>query len=93
MLLALAILGISIYTYFQARILRERNLLPSKPAGVVKAVVMLLLILTVIQIVLGTGVREQIDTVSDSLDLVRADWVSKIGAVFDYHRDLAIAVF
>jgi cytochrome c oxidase assembly protein subunit 15 len=51
------------------------------------------LLLSVVQITLGTEVREQIDFISSTMnDLNRTQWVSQVGAKFNYHRDLAILV-
>jgi cytochrome c oxidase assembly protein subunit 15 len=50
-------------------------------------------ILTFSQIILGTQVREQVDTVAFSLNhLSRADWVEQLGAVFHYHRTFSIVL-
>ncbi|WP_423146863.1 COX15/CtaA family protein [Rubrolithibacter danxiaensis] len=91
MLLALLILAIAIYTYFNAKILRARNILPSKSAGLIKIFAVLVLIITVIQIILGTEVRELIDMVS-SVNPVRSEWLSEVGFTFNVHRDLAMLV-
>lgn len=94
MLVALAILAISIYTFFQARVLRERSFLANQEPGAIKIVAIIALWLTVFQIALGTDVREQIDAIAASLNnLNRAEWVQRVGFEFDLHRDLAILVF
>jgi cytochrome c oxidase assembly protein subunit 15 len=93
MILALVILAISIYTYFLARVLRDRGILPSRSAGPVKFFALTVVIITLIQVVLGTEVREQIDAISTLMDnLNRSEWVSKVGIYFDVHRDLALLV-
>jgi len=94
MLLAILILGISIYTFFQARILRERSLLSNQHAGGIRILTLIALILTILQIGLGTDVREQIDAISISMDdLNRSEWIQKVGFEFYLHRDLALIVF
>ena len=94
MLLALAIVAISIYTYFQARILRDRSLLSNQHAGGIRVVTVIALFLTIIQIALGTEVREEIDAVAESMNyLARPEWTQKVGFEFNLHRDLAIVVF
>ena len=93
MLLALAILAISIYTYFHARILRDRQILANKSAGLVKTITILAIVVSVIQIVFGTEVREQIDAVSSSSVMQRSEWLSHVGLVFNLHRNLAVLVF
>lgn len=93
MLLALAIIAISIYTYFQAQMLRTRNLIPNQDASFIKYLATSILLVTVVQVGLGTEVREQIDAVATEMNnLNRSDWVSKIGQQFNWHRDLAILV-
>lgn len=94
MLLALAIVAICIYTYFQARILRDRSLLSNQHAGGIRVVTVIALFLTIIQIALGTEVREEIDAVAESMKyLGRPEWTQKVGFQFNLHRDLAIVVF
>ncbi|MEJ7693196.1 COX15/CtaA family protein [Daejeonella sp.] len=93
MLVAIAILAISIYTYYEARALRDKSILTNITSGWVTILAYGALILTVIQITIGTEVREQIDMISSATnDLNRAEWVSLVGANFVYHRDLAILV-
>ena len=51
------------------------------------------IVITIVQIVLGTEVRESIDSIAKSLQFNdRNTWVGKVGAMFSYHRDLAILV-
>ncbi|HUH33020.1 MAG TPA: COX15/CtaA family protein [Daejeonella sp.] len=91
MMVAVAILAISIYTYYLARVWRDRNLLTTRPAGLLRTLVIGVVILSLIQIALGTTVREQIDAISSSMDnLNRSEWVANVGLNFDLHRDLAI---
>lgn len=94
MLLALVILGISIYTYFQAKVLRDHMLLINRGSKWVKILAFMVLILTILQVTLGTTVREEIDFISSNTGagVERSDWVSKLSERFIYHRDLAIGV-
>ncbi|MHB1177644.1 MAG: COX15/CtaA family protein [Daejeonella sp.] len=93
MLAAIAILGISIYTYYEAKALRDKNMLADVSAKGIKFLAYAGLLLTIVQITLGTGVREQIDMISSAMNgLNRTEWVQRIGADFAYHRDLAILV-
>jgi heme a synthase len=94
MLVALAILAISIYTFFQARILRERSLLANQHAGAIRILTIIAIGLTVLQVILGTDVREQIDAIAATMNgFDRAEWVGKVGYAYSLHRDLAIVVF
>ena len=93
MLLALVVLGIAIYTYNYARQLHREPLIIMYRISWLRGFLFFTIALTVIQIVLGTEVRENIDTISKALQFnARETWVSKVGNVFVYHRDLAILV-
>ncbi|HCN85116.1 MAG TPA: heme A synthase [Sphingobacteriaceae bacterium] len=93
MLLALLIVAISIYTYFHARILRDQQILTNKPAGILRLIAIFSLALMLIQITIGTEVREQIDAIASFMNnLNRSEWVSKVGLNFDFHKDLAVGV-
>ncbi|WP_316742541.1 COX15/CtaA family protein [Pedobacter antarcticus] len=93
MLLAIVILAILVYTHFYADSLsRERTVIISG-TGWLKLLVLISVILSTIQIVFGTEVREAIDEVSRNLLYEqRNTWVAKTGSIFQYHRDLAIFV-
>lgn len=93
MLLALVILAISIYTYNYAKQLhKERTVIMYRIAWL-KWFSAFTILLTILQIVLGTEVRESIDEISRSLsNQFRSTWVGKVGSLFEYHRDLAILV-
>ena len=94
MLVAFGILAISIYTFFQARILRERGLLANQEAGIIRVVAITAVVITLFQVVIGTNVREEIDVISSAMNgLNRSEWVENIGMQFNIHRDLAIIVF
>lgn len=93
MLLALIILAISIYTYNYAKQLHtERSVIMYRIAWL-KGFLAFTIVVSIIQIVLGTEVRESIDSIAKSLQFTaRNTWISKLGNVFSYHRDLAILV-
>lgn len=93
MMVAVAILAISIYTYFLARVWRDRRLLANHQVGSLKLLVIGIVVLSLLQIGLGTTVREQIDAIASSMNnLNRAEWVTNVGITFVLHRDLAILV-
>ncbi|MBB2146655.1 heme A synthase [Pedobacter sp. LMG 31464] len=93
MLLALVILGILIYTYNYAKMLhKERSVIMYRILWL-KGFLAFTIIITIVQIILGTEVRESVDVVAKSLQFNgRNTWVSKVGSIFSYHRDLAILV-
>lgn len=93
MLFALVILAILIYTYFNA--IQIHNTLKVSVTGrkLLLTLAVGAIVLSIIQVVLGTEVREKIDEISKALDQNKRDiWVSKVGDIFLYHRDLAIVV-
>ncbi|TZF86491.1 heme A synthase (plasmid) [Pedobacter sp. BS3] len=93
MLLALVILAISIYTYYQARILRNRMLLSIKNVKWAKGLAIIALLLTIVQITIGTEVREGVDAIASAMGYVnRGEWLSQVGSVFNTHRDMALLV-
>lgn len=93
MLLALVILAILIYTYTYTKHLhKERSVIMYRIMWL-KGFLAFTIVVTIAQIVLGTEVREIVDTIGKSLQPVARDtWISKVGDMFIYHRDLAILV-
>ncbi|GGH16285.1 COX15/CtaA family protein [Pedobacter zeae] len=93
MLLALVILAISIYTYNYAKQLNKAPSVIMYRILWLKGFLFFTLLISIIQIVLGTDVREAIDGVAKELAYgSKHTWLSKAGSVFSYHRDLAILV-
>jgi cytochrome c oxidase assembly protein subunit 15 len=93
MLLALVILAILVYTYYYTQSLDKQETVIMSKVFWLKVLIIIGIALTVLQITLGTEVREAIDAFSKSLLYQqRNTWVSGIGNVFSYHRDLAIFV-
>jgi len=90
MLVALAILAISIGTYYLAKVYYKKRITVNP---IVQVVAMLVLVLSVVQIAFGTEVRETIDMVSNHLQgSYRQDWITDAGMIFVRHRDIAILV-
>lgn len=90
MLLALAILALSICSYFLAKVYDKRRL---RINPIVHTITFVVLILTIIQITFGSEVREKIDAVSAHLQGgYRQDWISSAGEIFLQHRGMAILV-
>lgn len=93
MLLALVMLAILVYTYYYTSSLhKHETVIMSKVTGL-KVLIVVSIILSILQITLGTEVREAIDALSKSLLYQqRGTWVSGTGQIFSYHRDLAVAI-
>lgn len=93
MLLALVILAILIYTYNYAIAQEQKPAVVMAQIGWLKLLVLAAIVVSVIQIVLGTEVREAVDAISKRLAFAgRESWLEEIGKVFSYHRDMAILV-
>lgn len=87
MVLALLIVGVSIYTYFKARAIRDKDLLINRSTPAIKWLAVFSLILVLYQVVLGTEVREHIDVfASAALPAPRNEWIGMLGSVLGYHR-------
>ncbi|TCD12526.1 heme A synthase [Pedobacter frigidisoli] len=93
MLLALVILAISIYTYNYAKQLNKAPSVIMYRILWLKGFLLFTVLLSIAQIVLGTEVREAIDVIAKSFGYEnKANWITNVGSVFSYHRDLAILV-
>jgi len=88
MLLALLIVGISIYTFYLATTSRNKSILSGQSIGPLKWLAIVALTLTVVQVVFGTEVRETIDHLNDQ-GVARANWVAQLGQPYFIHRVLA----
>ncbi len=93
MLLALALVAVLLYVnYLSERQQPGHGVRLTVPRRV-KAVLTVGMVLTVIQVVLGTEVREQIDRISFSLgDLLRDEWISRLGLDFIVHRSFSLVL-
>ncbi|MGV3764243.1 COX15/CtaA family protein [Parapedobacter sp.] len=90
MLLALVILGISIYTYFKVRSVRDKDLLINHTSRWIKPLAVFSLLIIVLQVAIGTGVREEIDMIASSDSWPdRGGWLEQVSQVFELHRSLA----
>ncbi|MBS1531792.1 MAG: COX15/CtaA family protein [Bacteroidetes bacterium] len=89
MLLALAILAISILTYHLAKVYGKAKI---QTKGIIYVVTFACIAISIVQISMGTGVRATIDAVSVRLSGYRDGWVNSAGQVFLEHRELSILV-
>jgi cytochrome c oxidase assembly protein subunit 15 len=93
MLVAVLILAVAIYTYHDIKSLRNESLLTKKAGTLVKFVSLFTVILSIVQITVGTEVREAVDAVQDYFpELKRGEWLDEVGRIFVYHRDIALLV-
>ena len=93
MFLAVVIIAIVIYTYHYTKYIdREPSVIMSKLPWL-KTFLFFTLVVSLVQIIVGTEVREEIDVVAKSLSFsARETWVAKAGTIFIKHRDLALLV-
>ncbi|RYY34445.1 MAG: heme A synthase [Sphingobacteriaceae bacterium] len=90
MLLALAILAISITTYHIAKTMGRPR---TQTKGIVYVFAIVAIVISIYQVAIGTEVRETIDSVSDHLlGGYRDTWVKQAGEIFENHRNLAMLV-
>lgn len=90
MLLALVILAVSIYTYYYAK----KQVTSEGYTGTKKVWYfgILLIVLTLVQVVIGTDVREDIDMIAiQQGEAARSNWVDFLGASLIWHREIALA--
>jgi cytochrome c oxidase assembly protein subunit 15 len=93
MLLALVILAILVYTYNYTNQLRRESITVIARVFWLRMLILTSIVVSVIQIVYGTEVREHIDFISRGLTGgMRSTWVEKVGEIFNYHRNLAVVV-
>lgn len=87
MLLAIVIVCLLIYVYFRAS--SEGMALPQLTnQKLLKVLVVLGIVLTVVQIVLGTQVREAIDVIAQ--EFARSAWIENLGLTFIIHRSYSL---
>jgi heme a synthase len=87
MLIALAIAAIPLYIIY---LLRQKPLLKNTN---LKWLVTSTLVIVLIQIVLGTQVRERVDEVSQSLGYQQRNlWIERLGTIFIIHRSFSWVV-
>jgi cytochrome c oxidase assembly protein subunit 15 len=91
MLVAILILAVSIYTYQYLYLLKSENISKLKVSFFIKTISLLAILVSIIQITIGTEVREEVDAVQMMFkELNRSEWLTEVGRVFTYHKDLAI---
>ena len=88
MLVALVIAALSL------KVINQMNHDKEKVANKnLKAISFITIILLLIQIVMGTQVRQQIDDISKSFDFMHRDqWVQHLNGVFNFHRIFSILI-
>ncbi|WP_339700756.1 COX15/CtaA family protein [Algoriphagus aquimarinus] len=93
MMLALLLVSLLIYVYHRSgRLIKSKGVKMDVPKRI-ELILLVGTILMLVQIVLGTQVREQIDIISSSLgDMLRDEWVGRIGLEFLIHRSFSLVL-
>lgn len=91
MLLALLLVCLLIYIHFRAHHLYKTIPFRSEKPSRLFAILMIGFILMIVQIVLGTQVREEIDQIAFAMgNLMRGTWVDSLGVTFLVHRSYSL---
>ncbi len=92
MILAIALIAVLIYTRFVVKRDKLEGIISYKPYKV-KRLIILSIILFLAQVVLGTQVREAVDTVAMRLgESARWEWIDNLGFIFYVHRSYSILI-
>lgn len=93
MLLALALVAVLLYVNHRSDRLQFNHRMSVHVPAKVRYLLVLAAVLTLIQVVLGTQVREEIDQISFALgDLLREEWIARLGIDFVIHRSFSIVL-
>ncbi|REG91096.1 COX15/CtaA family protein [Algoriphagus antarcticus] len=93
MMLALLLVSLLIYVYHRSgKLIKSKEVKMDVPRKI-EMVLVIGTILMLVQIVLGTQVREQIDLISSSLgNMLRDEWIGRIGLDFLIHRSFSLVL-
>jgi cytochrome c oxidase assembly protein subunit 15 len=93
MLLALALVAVLLYSHRRAARLLTTKVVTRPMPRKIFGLLFVASILMLIQVVLGTQVREGIDRVSFAMgNMLREEWVGKVGLVFLVHRSFSLVL-
>jgi cytochrome c oxidase assembly protein subunit 15 len=93
MLLALALVAVMLYISHRTERLIERHSVAVEVPAKVRHVLTVGAVLTLVQVILGTQVREEIDQISFALgDLLRSEWIGRLGVEYLIHRSFSLVL-
>lgn len=93
MILALVLVALLIYVYHRSERLLKSDFVKMDVPEKVKWILIIGIFLMIVQVVIGTQVREQIDQISFSLgNMLREEWVDRVGFNFVIHRSFSILI-
>ncbi len=91
MMLALALVCLLIYIHFRAHHINKSIPFRTQRAQRLYLILFVGFILMIVQIVLGTQVREEIDYVATAMgNLMRGTWIDQLGLTFLIHRSYSL---
>lgn len=93
MVLALVILAVLTALYFVVHHNSKKELLKIKDHKTLTYVLVVAILMILIQVILGTQVRESLDIVANRLgEALRGSWIEGLGVDFYVHRSFSIAI-
>lgn len=92
MLLAIGLIALLLFIHFKIDIKRQK-LQVNRENNAVKSILIACIVLFLTQIVLGTQVREAIDTIALKLgEVERINWIDNLGITFYMHRTYSLII-
>lgn len=93
MLLALALVAVLLYANHRSERLQSSKKVNVEVPAKLQWILVIGTVLMLIQVVLGTQVREEIDQISTLLgDMLRGEWVERVGITFLIHRSFSLVL-
>ncbi|WP_069130247.1 COX15/CtaA family protein [Rhodohalobacter halophilus] len=89
MILAMIILSTLLYASFRAMNSRIKIQLSANQRKTLLWASLSVLALTLIQMVIGTQVRESIDVAKNVMELPRSEWIESVGTLYPIHRSFS----
>lgn len=91
MLLALLIVCLLLYIHYRSYRLKNEIKFKTEKASLLYGIMLVSIVLMVVQVVLGTQVREAVDTVAFQMgNMLRGEWVDMLGLPFLIHRSYSL---
>jgi len=93
MVLALVILAVLTALYFVVSRERESSKVDIEDRKIISNVLVVAMVMILVQVILGTQVRESLDIVANRLgEALRGSWIEGLGVEFYVHRSFSIAI-
>lgn len=91
MILALLIVCLLLYTHYRSYRLKHQVQFKTEEPGLLYGIMLLSILLMVVQVVMGTQVREAVDTVAFQMgNMMRGEWIDMLGITFLIHRSYSL---